>query len=158
MSKGIGLSYITRMRRWHVPWKGNKIPIDVIADRSYYSDGQFKYKLPRFYRDRLYRKKFPCDAQIWNQKKNCYEKKIIWRYKSKNILALSLQAEIRSRLLAEYNRKVADLSSQFPDKSRLEIDIEITRSETAARLFRQKDIYTKMSGFYNYQRFKNRKF
>ena len=159
MSKNIGKSYITRMRRWHVPrLKGSaKERISLICDRAFYYDGPFKFKLPRYYRDRLYRKFCDCVTIVYNSKKKCCETKIIKRYKSENLLSIQMQAEIRGRILAQYRESFARFRSQFPDKSDLQIDLEITRAEKNATALRRNDIYSKMSRFYNYQRFKNKK-
>lgn len=158
MSKGLGQSYIDRMKRYHVPRIiDSKKRIEVICDRAFYNDGAFKYKLPRFYRDRLYRKKFPCDVRVWNKKLNQYENKVVYRYKSKNLLSLQMQIEVRDRILAEYDKRVSELAGQYPDKSRSEIDIILCRAEEDIRRSRQDSIYSKMSRFYNTNRFKNRK-
>lgn len=159
MSKGIGESYVHKMRWWHVPNIDNpRQKLEKVVDRMVYKDGKFDYKLPRFYKDRLYRKKFPCDVRVWNPKKKFYEDKVVYRYMSKNLLALQIQVEVRDRFLAQYNEQIAGLTAQFPNKSRDEIDIELTRSERASSLDRQKSVYSKLSKFYNSQRFKNRKF
>lgn len=158
MSKGVGASYVKRMKRYHRPnVRDPRKNIEVVCDRAFYHDGKFKYKLPRYYRDRFYRMKFPCDAKVWNKKTKQYENKIVYRYKSKNPLAIQMQIEVRNRILAEYNKRVSELAGQYPDKSRSEIDIILTRAETSARMDRQKNIYSKMSRFYNTKRFKNRK-
>lgn len=158
MSKGIGNGYIQRMKRWHVPnIKNPRDRVSVVCDRSFYHEGKFKYKLPRFFRDRLYRMKFPCDARVWNQKKKCYENKIVYRYKSKNVLSLQIANEVRSRLLAEYNERISELVARYPHKSRAEMDIELVLAESAARMDRQKNIYSKLARFYNSHRHKNRK-
>lgn len=158
MSKGIGSNYVNRMKRYHVPNIRNpSTRISVICDRAFYHDGPFRYKLPRFYRDRLYRKKFPCDAKVWNVKLKCYENKIVYRYKSKNILALQMSLEVRNRLLREYDRRVAELSAQYPSYSRSEIDILLSRSDSFLKVDRYKSTSAKMSRFYNFNRNKNSK-
>lgn len=158
MSHGIGSGYVLRMKRWHTPKiKNPRDRVSVICDRAFYHEGKFKYKLPRYFRDRLYRMKFPCDARVWNQKKKCYEDKIVYRYKSKNVLSLQIANEVRSRILADYDKRVSELIAQCPHKSRAEIDIELVCAESAARMDRQKNIYSKLARFYNFNRHKNRK-
>lgn len=159
MSKGIGQKYIDRMKRFHRPT--NLSPsalVSVVCDRAFYYDGGFKYKLPRYYRDRLYRMKFPYDVKIWNSKKKKYEDKIVYRYASKNLLALQMQNEIRNRLSAEYDRRVAELRCVYPSYSDTEIDLQIVRVDSASKMDRQKNLYSKMSRFYNFNQFKSRKF
>lgn len=159
MSKGLGASYVQRMRRWHVPKiKNPRDRISVICDRAFYHDGSFKFKLPRFYKDRFYRKKFPCDARIWNNKKKIYENKVVYRYMSKNLLALQMQVEVRNRVLADFDKKVTAKRLQCPSLSDTEIYLEVTRDEVSARISRRKDIYSKMSRFYNYNRYKHKDF
>lgn len=160
MSKGIGNGYIKRMKRFHVPSdiKNPRERIGKVCDRAFYHDGGFKYKLPRFFRDRLYRMKFPCDAKVWNNKKMCYEDKIVWRYKSKNTLALQIQTEVRSRVLKDFDRRVQEKRISCPHLSLDEVFIEVSRDECYLRMARKKDIYTKMSRFYNGHRFQYRDF
>lgn len=147
------------MRKYHLPnIKNPRLRVETICDRSFYHDSSFKYKLPRYYRDRLYRMKFPCDAKVWNKKKNVYENKIIYRYKSKNLLSIQMQVEVRNRILADFNRRFAEFRSSYPNYSDSEIYRQICLSETSSRQIRRSDIFSKMSRFYNYQRFKNHKF
>lgn len=160
MSKGIGLNYVKRSKRYHVPFSrslSSSERVSLVCDRSFYHDGAFKYKLPRYYRDRLYRRKFPYDVRIWNKKLKCYEEKVVWRYASKNPLAIQMQTEVRNRLLSEYDRRVKELSGSCPAFSRTQIDLEIVRADSASKMDRCSDIFSKMSRFYNFNRFKNRK-
>ena len=159
MSKGIGESYVKRMKRYHVPSiLSPSERIVKIVDRSNYNDGAFKYKLPRYYRDRLYRMKFPYDQNVWNKKLKCYETKTVYRYASKNPLAIQIQIEVRNRLLAEYNRTFEDLKSKFPSKSDTQIHLEIERIRMSSKIHQSSCIYSKLSRFYKSNRFKNRKF
>lgn len=157
MSKGLGKSYTDRMSRYHrCSWiKNPRTRITAVCDRAFYHDGGFKYKLPRYFRDRLYRKKFPYEVLFYNKKTKSCEKKIVYRYASKNPLSIQMQVEVRNRILAEYHRRFAELRAVYPSLSDLQIDLLLTRSETSARMDRQKDIYSKMSKFYQYNRFKN---
>ena len=158
MSKGIGLSYVNRLKRYHLP-NAIRSPderISKICDRAFYHDQTFKYKLPRYYRDRLYRVRMPFDSKVWNKKLKCYENKIVLRYCSKNMLSRQMQVEIRNRVLEEYNKRVEELRFINPQISRSEIDLQILRSDACSRVSRQKDITSKMSRFYNYNRFKNK--
>lgn len=159
MSKGIGSNYVNRMKRYHVPFIRNPCEqLKVVCDRAFYHDGAFKYKLPRYYRDRLFRKKFPCDALIWNPKKRIYENKIVYRFKSKNPLAVKMQNEIRNRISAEYARRFAELSSGDSSLSATEIDLLLARFDASAKVDRFKVNFAKMSRFYNFNMSKNKKF
>lgn len=159
MSKGIGQGYINRMKRYHLPKiKNVRDRISTICDRAFYHESSFKYKLPRYYRDRLYRMKFPCDARVWNKKLNQYENKIVYRYKSKNPLAVQMSVEVRNRVLADFNRRFSELRATYPNYSDTKILRTLSMAETASRMDRQKDCFSKMSRFYNHNRFKNRKF
>lgn len=159
MSHGIGASYVKRMRRYHTPYiRDPRTRITVVCDRSFYHDGAFKYKLPRYFRDRLYRMKFPCDAKVWNKKLKIYENKTVYRYKSKNPLALAMQVEVRNRVLAEFNEKFSRAKAMYPSKSDTEILIELERASVTARNTRRQDIFSKMSRFYNYNKHKVKSF
>ena len=147
------------MRKYHLPIiKNSRLRVETICDRAFYHDSSFKYKLPRYYRDRLYRMKFPCDAKVWNKKKNVYENKIVYRYKSKNPLSIQMQVEVRNRILADFDRRFAECRASHPNYTDSEIYRQMCLSETASRQDRRNEIFTKMSRFYNYQRHKNRKF
>lgn len=157
MSKGLGASYVNRMKRWHVPKiRDKRLRITTVVDRMHYHDGAFKFKLPRYFKDRLYRKKYPCETYVYNKKLKCCEKKIVQRYKSKNMLSLQIQNEIRNRVLEDYHRRFAELKSAYPTLSDLEIDLELVRREKMDRQTRGKDTFTKLARFYNRNRFKNR--
>lgn len=159
MSKGLGASYADRMKRWHVPKiRDKRLRITTVVDRMHYHDGCFKFKLPRYFKDRLYRKKYPCETYVYNNKLKCCEKKIVQRYKSKNMLSLQIQAEIRNRVLEDYRRRFAELKSACPNLTDLQIDIELARREKLDRQTRGKDTFTKLARFYNRNRFKNRNF
>ena len=156
MSKGLGVNYINRMKRFHVPFINSPSErIGKVCDRAFYHDGAFKYKLPRYFRDRLYRRKFPYEVKLWNNKKKCYEEKIVYRYASKNPLSIQMQVEIRNRIMADYYKRVAEFRSCNPSISDTEVHIALARSEANSIMDRQKNIYSKMSRFYNYSRFKH---
>ena len=162
MSKGLGVGYINRMKRFHVPYqshyKNSKEYVEVVVDRHHYYDGTFRYKLPRYFADRLYRKKFPCQQSVYNPKTKQMERKTVYRYKSKNLLSLQMQVEIRNRVLADYHKRFAEYKSTHPDASDTEISLALVRAEKIARLDRQKTLYSKFARFYNYNRFKNKHF
>lgn len=160
MSKGIGVGYIQRMKRFHVPFNKNltsKEYVSKVVDRRYYYDGTFRYKLPRFFADRLYRKKFPCKTSVYNPKTKQMETKTVFRFKSKNMLSLQMQVEIRDRVLADFNKRVAEYKLSHPAASDTEASIAVLRAEKIARLDRQKTLYSKLARFYNYNRFKHNK-
>lgn len=157
MSKGLGASYVDRMKRWHVPHiRDKRLRITSVVDRMHYHDGAFKYKLPRYFKDRLYRKKYPCETYVYNKKLKCFEKKIVQRYKSKNMLSLQIQAEIRNRVLDDYNKRVAEFKLANPSLTDTEVHIEVARREKIDRESRGNDTFTKLARFYNRNRFKNR--
>lgn len=79
MSKGIGDSYVFRMKHWHlcdIDWESEEFPLDgqmyylcrsgynsefwkkvqLMIERSRVSDGDFTYNMPRYYKDRIYGK------------------------------------------------------------------------------------------------------
>ena len=74
------------------------------------------------------------------------------------MLALQMQVEVRNRILAEYDRRCQELRQIYPNKSDSEIHIELLKIDKDSQMDRQKSIYTKMSRFYNYNRFKNKSF
>lgn len=157
MSKGLGASYVDRMKRWHVPRiRDKRLRITTVVDRMSYHDGAFKFKLPRYFKDRLYRKKYPCEAKIWNKKLKIYETKIVQRYKSKNMLSLQIQNEVRSRVLDDYNKRVAEVKLANPSLTDTEVHIEVSRREKIDKESRGNDTYSKLARFYNRNRFQNR--
>lgn len=160
MSKGLGASYVDKMKRYHVPYKGtmsSKDYVKLVVDRSCYHDATYSYKLPRYYKDRFYRKKYPKESRVWNPKTKQYETKTVYRFLSKNLLALQMQDEIRSRVLAEYHRFCAEARTAYPGITDPEIDILFCRHQESLKRSKQKDISSKMSRFYNSNRFEHRK-
>lgn len=148
MSKGIGQGYINRMKCYHKPKiKDVKVRISTICDRAFYRDGSYKFKLPRFYRDRLYRMRFPCETQVWNKKSKAYEQKTVYRYKSKNPLAIQMQVEVRNRLLAKYAESLRLIRSANPSISDTEAAIQIARFDAYSRLAKQKIVIPKCQSF-----------
>lgn len=113
-SKGIGASYCTRMRSYHLPFRSKFLStedyLDCIIDRQYVSFSVkgtlFKYRMPRYYKERFYFAKMPFEVDIWDKKLKQYVKKIVYRFCTKNLLARQLQVRVRNRFLEEFHRQL----------------------------------------------------
>lgn len=158
-SKGIGLSYVDSLKRYHRPHSHDlKQRVQLTFDRAKYHSGAFTYKLPRYYKERLFYSYDDVETNVYNPKSNKYEKKKVKRYRSKTFIARALQVELRNRLLDQYNKIVSEYESAFPLFSRDEIDSLIEKDSKCSAKYRESLMLTKMSRFYNTRRFKNRRF
>ena len=107
MSKGIGENYVYRFKSHHL--HGLNIRPDTVlsADevasivaRRFVLDGSFKYKMPRYYIDRIYRVSELKERQVWNYKLKKYETKFVKRFTSNSFLCNQISRFLESRVLS----------------------------------------------------------
>lgn len=129
-SKGIGASYVSRRRSFHLPF--GRIcdtfdEIDCVLDRMYVGfqtdKGYFKYRMPRYYRERLYQAYMPFEVDFWDKKLKKYVKKTVYRYCTKNVLSRQIQMRLRDRVLEIFYRKLR--SSGFTDGPTFDVPHEV---------------------------------
>lgn len=112
-SKGIGASYVTRNRSYHLPKKksyylSDLTRLDDVIDNmkvSFY-DGKntFTYSMPRYYRERLYQSKLPFKQKVYDVQTKTFKDKIVYRFCNKDLFSMSLQTRIRDRFFEKARR------------------------------------------------------
>lgn len=153
ISKGLGASYVEDKRNYHIPprLKRQKFEdyIDILLDRRYYYDGQFRYRLPRYYIERLYytRKLFK------NEKFNYKEKKMVivdtYRYVSANKISLAMQAQLQCRIAAADKQRFEVVMSAHPLWSDDQIYSYLDKCERASVEARRNVARDKLNRFYH---------
>lgn len=206
-SKNIGLSYVDRMRDYHLA--GTHIPTDIVSsmasvsrdfhrDYGHYwfvevekihsvskvSDGQFQYKMPRYWSDRIYgycykqkryiRGKFNLkiytgqwDSESikpfakWRKEEplTCYSRvAFVKRYSRENWLSLALQYLVQLRSDSEYKRKLRVIEETIQEDDPIRksaIACDILSArEARAKMARYESVKGSLYNFYNNARFK----
>ena len=189
-SKNIGLSYVERMRSFHLPdyvepnvfysqaefdklyrqskeseyWK----KVDVIKSRMFVTDGEYRYKMPRYYRDRLYSLPFvqyrtvtgccnlticPFDVQIHYvnpENSITYDsKKVkIKRYSHENLLSRSIAMLTQRDFDVKYQQKFDAVRATDPTLSLDEIYLAVQRNSEIALKYRETLSAQSLNQFY----------
>lgn len=120
MSKGIGSSYVERMRSFHLDGlKSNYFAVpadrlDRIISRMKVRDGEFLYKMPRFYKDRIYRYVDYKLKETWDEKSKSFvttkidkrtgevKPNLVKRFTSKNPLQVQITNELQRRFFEKH--------------------------------------------------------
>lgn len=159
VSKGVGASYCenNENRRYHMPDSEVSCPfreqLDTIIDRRKVSfdTGKkiFTYKMPRYYRERLYMSKLPFEQKVWNKNKMCYEDKIVYRYSSKNMLSRQIALRLRERVLESLAKRIGAESVEVLSDVRYDKAIAAFSSYDPLDLdFRENRARTQLANFY----------
>lgn len=205
-SKNIGASYIDRMCSYHLPI--SDIPVDVISTMaaverdfhrdygkewrekvelirslSFVADGKCKYKMPRYWADRIYgyayyaktykygkfNIKYAGPKCVLPEKHFCffelqpaitlYSKEVyVKRYSRENWLSLALQYLVQCEHVAVYQRKLRAVAETIQTDDPIERDCIASRivreREEAADLARYNYVKGSLYNFYNNARFK----
>ena len=171
MSKGIGLNYVLRFKRFHLAGKSNnfcavsKEDLDVIISRMRISDGSFRYKMPRFYKDRIYRTIVYKPKEVWDEKNKRFTSEridrktgevkqiLVKRYSSQNPLQMQINKELERRYL-EKSRPISEYWEPFIlDGSAFGLDI--FGCSPSAVLRKENNLRAKFQSFYSYNANKN---
>lgn len=119
MSKGIGSNYVSRMMHYHRPDIIGEGDLNSIIERMYYTfDGRVKYALPRYYKDRFFRKlviKHYYDAEFSNDlgAVSYSYRKVVKRYTSENFLSVAIADFTRNRYNVEFLRSLKQRERYF---------------------------------------------
>lgn len=167
-SKGFGLSYWRVMRDWHsASMPGDPVDIKerakLIVDRLYYADGNFKYKLPSYYYDRIFEKELRyCQAEPRHiigkvsaeesmQTLGFYETSK--KYYTDYGLALSLlvKAELRKRAIALLAFEHPELEASYIERNFLEVRFNIIKQDSKER---ERKLTEKFVSYYRKSKFK----
>lgn len=158
ISKGLGASFIERQKHTYVPPRKNMSVdeyVSLVLGRRYYFDGEFKYKLPRYYIERLYYTKKKFTNEIFNPKK----KKVVvvdtYRYVATNWLSLAMQAELQRRIVASDKQRFEVAKASHPDWSDVEVFDYFKLCESLSLESRRKVARDKLNRFYKDNERKN---
>lgn len=107
MSKGIGVSYVSRMYSYH-----RDCEVHEMVNRMYYTfDGKVRYPLPKFYKDRFYRKlksKIKYEV-IYNEDFTACSfsyVRTVKRYTSESLLSVAIADIVRARRVSDFYKSV----------------------------------------------------
>lgn len=159
VSKGVGASYCMdkHNRHYHMPDSEVSCPsreqLDTIIDRRKVSfdtgKQKFTYKMPRYYRERLYMSKLPFEQKVWNKNKMCYEEKIVYRYSSKNFLSRQIAMRVRERVLEDFAHRVGAESTEVLSDVRFDEAARRLSSYNPLDLdYRKIRVRSKLANFY----------
>lgn len=157
MSKGLGRSYLDNAsfhtaRPYHMTFSDY---VDRCIQNAFYFDGNFKYKLPRYYYERLFYTKTTQIRETYVSPEKGYKTSIVSRYVSKSALSVEMQVRIRNRSLLEYQQRFAELRSTRSDLTDDEIHFLLSDYERDSLEARRNAARDKLYTFYRDTDFRN---
>lgn len=151
ISKGLGSSYL-KNASFHTmkPYRHMSFTkyVDWCLEHAFYYDGSFKYKLPRYYYERIFYTKTPQIRETFVSPEKGYKVQIVYRYVSKSALSVEMQVRLRDRPFLEYQQRFADLRASRSDLSDDEIHSFLYACEQASLEARRKAARDKLYTFY----------
>ena len=118
MSKGLGGSYIAANRSVHLPPRLEarlSDYIDRVLSNCFYFDGPYKYKLPRYYYERLFYTKKKFIREVY--RKGVITPQVVCRFVSQSLLSVEMQITLRNRILERDKQEFERIKSCRPDFS-----------------------------------------
>ena len=108
MSKGIGDNYLERCGSYHLPkrryYESSEDYIETLVDRCFYFDGEYKYPLPRYYRERLFQTKVRYPVIYYDKKRKKANVRFGQRYAITDI-SIKMSANVRDRIDKAYQER-----------------------------------------------------
>lgn len=151
VSKGLGASYISRNKNYHLPSRSCRKKqeyVDLVCDRRIYMDGAYKYKLPRYYQQRLYYAKKKEIKSVFDAKTRSFKAQTIYRFVPTSYISVQIKDTLRMRALARSLEREAEIRRQYPSYTDAEVIRELTFLEERSRVSRQKTIRSQLNRFY----------
>lgn len=114
MSKGIGSSFVSRMYNYY-----RNCDVNTMVDRMFYTfDGKIKYPLPRFYKDRFYKKikykeRYDVIFSEGHGAVSFLNFRYVKRYTSESLLSLAIADIVRNRSVARFCKSVRFEESKY---------------------------------------------
>lgn len=152
VSKGLGAAYVERARSYHVPHRRGYRPkeyYDLVCNRRIYRDGDYNYKLPRYYIERFYYAKKREIKSVFNPKTRSFEAKTIYRFVPTTYLSIKIKDTLRERALARSNQREAEVRRRHPTYSDAEVFRELALLEVLSIVHREKAVKSKLNRFYS---------
>lgn len=157
MSKGLGRSYLDNASfHTSIPYNMTFSQyVDRCIENAFYFDGSFKYKLPRYYYERIFYTKTPQLREIFLGAEKGYKAQVVYRYISKSPLSVEMQVRLRNRALAECQQRFENFLSQNPHLSDEEAVVEFGSYERHSLKARDKAARDKLCKYYREADFRN---
>lgn len=160
-SKGIGYNYVEKYKSYHLcgfPNDGiNANPynspsdeqINQILSRRYVMDGAFRYKMPRYYADRIYRhlvEKPQC--KFYFDDSGVLQCEIIYvrRFSSSSVLCAKMSKLLQDRVLERGRREIEFYQNIIGQ----DCPSDYGTSQVASLLSKESRLRTKLSNFYSF--------
>lgn len=149
-SNGIGASYITRYSRFHLCGCSLYLPysreiVDQILSRKFVLDGSFRYKMPRYYSDRIYKVPVVEVKEVLNFIKNERETKKTKRFSSDFPLPYQISCALSERI-----RGVVDRELEYLQACREQgVDPLLVEAANQDKVLREARISSKLRNFYS---------
>lgn len=152
MSKRIGDNYVERNRNYHKPprrfYKSTEDYIAACVDRCFYFDGEYKYSLPRYWKERIFYNLVSYSQIYYDKKSKCCKVRQAKRYAARNEISARMQALVRDRIDQDYLERFALVKSLYPSWSDTEIDLHLLALEEDSRKARKSFKLGKLNKFY----------
>ena len=160
MSKGIGDNYLERCGSYHLPkrrfYESSEDYIDTLVDRCFYFDGEYKYPLPRYYRERLFQTKVRYPVIYYDKRTKKANIRFGQRYAAITGISIKMSANVRDRIDKDYQERFERIKSSYKvdDSTASHILYDL---EEADRSNREKRLRSKLNKFYTENKLKYKK-
>lgn len=156
VSKGLGGSYISANKHIHLPPRTEprfEDYVDRVLSTCYYFDGAFKYKLPRYYYERIFFTKKKFIREVYRD--GVWTPQVISRFVSQSLLSVEMQVILRNRSMERDKQRFEELRATYPHLSDSELCHEIGLHELLAWETRAQVAENKLYSFYKENQLKN---
>lgn len=152
MSKRIGDNYLERNRNYHKPsrrlYRSDEDYVSACVDRCFYFDGEYKYPLPRYWKERIFYNLVTYPQIYYDKSSKCCKVRTAQRYAARNELSALMQSLVRDRIDQDYLERFALVKSLYPSWSDTEIDLHLLDLEKVSRKAREASKLGKLNKFY----------
>lgn len=163
MSKNIGSSYVTPDRiAYHKPTliearsHGYQTKAELAYSRLFYYDGDYKYKLPRYYRQKIFYTVISKEKLFYDFQKKTWSFRPVKRYAVRTLLPLQMLDYQQLRIDERYRERFKQLQSAYPAYSDTEIDLLIFGERSRMEAARSSRSRGKLNKFYFENKLKNK--
>lgn len=170
MSKNIGAAYLTDEKvRYHRPSRRREVPgypsiADACVDRLRYHDGQYLYKLPRYYKERIFYDVITENRLFVGKVKEPFGDGYLYSLVSRpvkrravrNTLPLEMQNVIRARAEKRYLDRFREYQSKDLSLTDSEIHLLLAKDDVQMVRARKVRLLSQANKFYNTNSLKNK--
>lgn len=152
MSKGIGSSYIERCADYHKPkqrfYKTFEDYVDCVVDRLKYFDGQYSYKLPAYYKRKLFYTEVKTIVRYYDKNTKTVKTRQATRLAARSRLSLAMQANVRNRIDEAYRERLELIRASNPTLTDSEVVLLETNLALDERESRKRSKLGRLNKFY----------